>query len=163
MKPQINPGDGDRFTISLDDAQQRITNWQGDQTLIKNALSQNLPLRNSPVLNINAFTFDLADITDLIVRIGLYNASTPPPAEPINGIRFYLGKVVTPTIPEPPYSCLVAVGVSGFEPNENVGGDDIITLPSAHSKPPTLEESIFDFSYPCPTTCADPGKGIMDL
>lgn len=163
MKTQTVSDDGNRFTITLDDAQQRVTNWQGDQALIRNALVQNLPLHNSPVLNINAFTFDLADLTDLITRIALYNNSNPPIGDPINGIRFYLGKVVNTTIPEPPYSCLVAVGVSNFAPNENVGGNDIITLPSAHSKPPTLEESIFDFSYPCPTTCADPGKGIMDM
>lgn len=163
MKPQLDPGNGSRYTISLDDAQQRITNWQSDQSLIKNAVLHDLPLANSPVLNINAFTFDLADIRDLVNRIDLYNITTPPGDASISGIRFYLGKVITPTMPEPPYSCLVAVAVSGFRPNENVGGDDIITLPSAHSKPPTLEESIFDFSYPCPTTCADPGKGIMDL
>ncbi len=155
--------DGSRFTISLADAQERITNWQADQTMIKNALLQNPPLHNSPVLDIHAFTFDLADLTDLMGRIAVYNTSTPPLGTPINGIRFYLGKVVNTAVPEPPYSCLVAVGVSDFAPNENVGGDDIIALPSAHSKPPTLVESIFDFSYPCPTTCADPGKGIMDL
>lgn len=147
------------FTISQTTADARIKHWRDDQQTIQNALANHPQYQNLPPLTINAFTFHYSDLFDLFNRIGEYNTSnngaphkpivpvTPTIENPINAIRFYLG--VTPT-PEPPFSCLIAVGVTGFNISQNNGGTDVLSISP-------LGSSIYDFSYPCPTTCPQTG------
>jgi hypothetical protein len=141
-----------KYTIPLAEAKTRITAWKTDQGNIQNELNH-AGSSNLPCLTINAFTFELQDLTDLLVRIDAYNKVHQ--TDHVNAVRFYLGKSV-PSLPEVPYACLVGVGVSNFSPVNNNGGEDILTLP------PTTDSSIYDFSFPCPSTCAEVGHSIMD-
>lgn len=82
------------FTISTPEAQTRITAWQTDQSNIQQALITQTNLNNLPCLTINAFTFELSDITDLLARINTYNIDIKIGENPINAIRFYIGKKI---------------------------------------------------------------------
>jgi hypothetical protein len=154
------------FTISLSDAKTRISNWTADQTAVKAVTTIN----NSPVVNINSAAFALSDLQSLLAEIDLYNglqpivSPTPSIANPVNGVRFYFGKKTHEGMPVAPYACLIAVGVTGFSPASNLGGNDVVALPALPT--PThpyngLVSSIYDFSYPCPTTCDNYGAGLM--
>jgi hypothetical protein len=154
-------------TITLVEAQTRIAAWQEDQRLIKGALPPSKG--HSPALDIKAFTFDLKEMFEMCLRI--YNHNSPGREiyvniedisdSPLNAIRFYLGKN-EPTAQNSP-ACLIAVAVKDFATDnanpELRGGEDFLELPSI--KPPIVS-SIYDFSFPCPMTCANPTKGIMD-
>lgn len=156
------------YTISLADAQSRILNWGLDQATIKEYTT----LDNSPIVITESVAFHLNELKLILKEIEDYNgvkASALPPVvipNPINAIRFYFGKKIEQGIPVAPYACLIAVGVTGFnsavEPTN--GGDDVIQLPELPVIPVnnTLQSAIYDFSYPCPTTCPNPSKGIMD-
>lgn len=157
------------FTLQLTDAQSRIERWQYDQGAIKNALASipnPNPLINSPVLSINAFTFELHDLCQLFERIFQYNNPGVPFQlhladysinNPINAVRFYLGE----KDPADPGACLIGVGVVDFQP-PGLGGQDVISQLPVINNQPENETSIYDFSYPCPTTCPTPGQGIMN-
>ncbi|MDL5049612.1 hypothetical protein QQ054_26695 [Oscillatoria amoena NRMC-F 0135] len=159
------------FTIQQTDAQERYTNWKDNQGNIMNALQNpNAPqvpgLEYSPVLSINSFTFKLQDLCELFERIYKYNnpgstavlhlAESTLAANPINAVRFYLGVENSPAN----NACLIGVAVTNCNA-PGFGGADVTNLPVVNAQP-TTETSIYDFSYPCPTTCADPGHSIMD-
>lgn len=150
-------------TIDLVDAQERITAWQKDQKEIKS----NLPtgMGPFPALEIKAFTFHFKEMFELCLR--MYNYNNPDQKininvedindNPLNAIRFYVGK----KYPEDsnPFACLIAVPVHNFDPANSKGGEDLAVLPSAEAP---SGSSIYDFSFPCPMTCANPGQSIMD-
>ncbi len=156
------------FTISLADAQSRILNWGVDQATIKEYLT----LNNSPVVITGSVAFHLDELKIILGAIEDYNeseASIIPPvaiSNPITAIRFYFGKKIEQGMPIAPYACLIAVGVTDFNSTtgQTNGGIDVIQLPELPVIPVNnaLKSAIYDFSYPCPTTCPSPGMGIMD-
>lgn len=155
------------FTILKYDAQDRIRHWKTHQTEIQSVLLNQPNLINSPCLQINAFTFKLDDLYKLFVRIHNHNNPSaqplPPPSasnttNPIKAIRFYLGLKEDPTNEIPPYACMMAVPVENFNPMSFNGGADIVYLPQGSEA-----SSIYDFSFPCPSTCAEVNQSIMDL
>ncbi len=155
------------FTITLEEAKKRCTEWNTDQKKIQTALLDQPTLHNLPVLTSEGFTFELADLFDLFIRIYKYNNPNKPnpilPTEhtikdPINAIRFYLGKETFLERPISPIACLIGVAVTGFDSDANDGGQDVQDLPQTTIPP--LKSSIYDFSFPCPGTCADSGTGI---
>jgi hypothetical protein len=144
------------YTISLSEAQTRISDWQDAQADIKAELSASSSVLNSAPLNIHAFTVSLDNLKDLIRRIDDNNTTHPSGSENINAVRFYAASKATATDPE---GCLVYVAVTGFDSSTSDGGEDVLTLPAGQ----TGETSgIYDFSFPCPTTCPPAGSGIMD-
>lgn len=158
------------FKISKTVAKTRIEDWQGEQSLIKTALGTN-PAKDSTVLGIEAFTFRLADLIELLNRIYLVNnpgetswkMPLPTGNEQINAIRFYLGQKEVANPPNTLEPCLVALGVEDFAPtaSPSSGGKDIYDLPTAPDDS-SVSPAIYDFSYPCPTTCPEAGYGISD-
>lgn len=156
------------YTISLADAQSRILNWGIDQATIKEYSS----FDNAPVLITGSAAFHLDELKAILRLIEDYNGSEAPLvppvviSNPINAIRFYFGKKIEQGMPVAPYACLIAVAVSGFVISSvpNIGGTDIIELPQLPTIPINniLQSAIYDFSYPCPTTCPNPNKGITD-
>ena len=150
------------FTINEQTATDRIDEWQQEQATIKTALGQN-PAANSNVLDIKAFTFKLEDIVEFVNRIYLANnpgggtawqMPMPTSSDTTNGIRFYVGEKETsnPNVLEP---CLIAVAVDNFTPSTS-GGSDVLDLPTAPGST-LVSQAIYDFSYPCPTTCPTNG------
>ncbi|MFN8243271.1 MAG: hypothetical protein U0X40_04370 [Ferruginibacter sp.] len=135
-------------------------------------------------LTMKAFTFALRDITDLLNRIRVYNGFEPIPniepvrqQDPITGIRFYIGMKPNPAFDpafpvKPPYiPCLVFLPVTNFvggRMEEGIyiaskPGEDLVSLPVLVTEPVNgatmdipLEEgsALYDFSFPCPDTCA---------
>lgn len=165
MEQELDIPAGPAFTISLTDAQGRIQKWQEDQTNLRSALQGN-PLVISPVVNMVSAAFHLDDLQQMVNDIYVFNGWEPLPipepivTNPVNAVRFYFGKVEAGA-PVPPYACLMAVAVTNFDYNGNNGGDDVIMLPVSGAHP-DYQSSIYDFSYPCPPTCPNPGKSIMD-
>jgi hypothetical protein len=143
------------YTISLHDAQTRITDWQSDQTTLQSALSGQPSLSSLPPLTIHALTFQLENLTDMFRRIAANNSLHPTGSMNINAVRFYLGNGTDAS----GNACLIAVGVSGFNQALGVGGVDIIELPAGQVGETS---GIYDFSAPCPPTCPSPNGGILD-
>ena len=153
-----------QFTINQQDAQSRILACRKDQTDIKAALQNDPNLNNLPCLNIHAFTFSLTDLKQLVNRIEAFNNQvTNPPVVPIDAIRFYLGEKHPhdPNIAK--YACLIPIAVQDFEPENNNGGKDLLNLPVLGNENPSSPNAIYDFSFPCPSTCAEVGHSIMDI
>ncbi len=151
------------FTISQDDARVRINAWRKDQTDIKAALLNYPNLNNLPCLNIHAFTFTLTDLKQLCNRIDAFNNQiTNPPVVPIDAIRFYLGEKQPVDPNTPKYACLIPIAVQDFEPQNNNGGKDLLNLPVLGNENPPSPNAIYDFSFPCPSTCAEVNHSIMD-
>jgi hypothetical protein len=147
-----------KFCIFQDEAIARITNWRQDQETLINAL-EGTPghiHEGMPMLHVKAFTFEYIELKELMRKIDLHNSD--PSAPPISGLRLYLGVKVHPDEPVSPSPCLVAVGVANFDPNSSMGGDDVLKLATIDHN----NEGIYDFSYPCPATCANKGHSIMD-
>lgn len=160
------------FTIPLEIAQDRINNWKNDQAAIKNTLvGISSPMQNSEALAISAFSFKLRDLTELFERIYAYNNNGQIPGihlaehspnfnNPIDAVRFYVGEKADAAGTS---VCLVGVAVTGFNDGTNGGGSDFVNLPVINQQPQT-ETSIYDFSYPCPTTCPNPpSSGINNI
>jgi hypothetical protein len=162
------------FTISLETAQDRINNWKNDQNAIKATLEQtSSPMQNSVALSINAFSFKLRDLSELFERIYAYNNNGQAPdihlsdhiagmQNPIDAVRFYVGEDVDAA--GNAQVCLVGVSVVGFNAaGTQDGGSDFVNLPVINQQPAS-ETSIYDFSYPCPTTCPNPpSSGINNV
>lgn len=160
------------FTIDLLEAQQRIQRWQDAQAAIRTALINSPQLVNSPVLTTKAFTFQWDDLAELMNRILLHNSPTTANLIPlsadlqttvanIDAIRFYLNIDEIEGTPTAPFGSLISVAVSEFNPESNEGGNDELQL--LVSRGSGIEaNAIYDFSYPCPATCPNPGHGIMD-
>lgn len=153
------------FTIELPDAEERIANWQNDQQNIQTALSNQPDLNSLPPLIIQGFTIKFSDMYHFVTRVLAYNSgqttvdgpiTVPPPApgvqNPINAARFYLGIKNITELPIPPQPSLMSVAVTGFDPIANAAGTNVLNLPVTNETPNAT--SIFDFSYPCPPTCA---------
>jgi hypothetical protein len=125
------------YTISLNEAQARIQLYQQSRGSI----------------NTNAFTIRLSELTNLCNRAIQYDLQNPTPEDPINAIRFYLGAEL---VNKEPVACLICVPVSGFEHDGQTpinGGADVLSLRLGSYKA-SDECDIYDFSFPCPTTCA---------
>lgn len=147
------------YYITPCEAKARIHNWQQSQAKIREAL-KNTPghiYEGAPMLHVKAFTFKYDELHDLIEKISGYNSESRD--HKVNAVRFYLGVKTHDHEAVPPTPCLVTVGVSEFQPDESMGGDDVLSLPTINPSGPSL---VCDFSYPCPTTCANEGHSIMD-
>ncbi len=113
-----------RTPIPLIDAEAYTSNWRNfnsSNTVNGNPLDSYLA---------NAFTFDLADITDLMAEQG------------INRVRVYFGyndPLPTPGTPIPMKVMLVGVDAEG---------SDIIYTSEA-----APDSGIYDFALPCPSYC----------
>lgn len=153
-----NPSvDADHYIITLPEAKKRIAQWQADQSeLIAKMAGTPLHIyEDLPMLQVKAFTFEFSEMADLIDKIKTYNETADVK---IDGLRFYLGvndEVGEATVPQ---ACLVAVGVSNFDPEMSMGGDDVLCVDTDTDSP----SIIYDFSYPCPSTCGNAGHTIMD-
>jgi hypothetical protein len=130
------------YTITMEVAQGRIQTYN----------------QNKNNINTGAFTMRLSELANLCNRVVQYDLQSdtqnPAPPTPVNAIRFYLGA-------EPDNfgnlaACLICVPVSGFVhdgQNSINGGQDIFSL-RLGSFANEEADAIYDFSFPCPTTCA---------
>ncbi len=184
MAVEYNYNYNPEHTINLLDAQQRIINWQNERKNIKGDA-------DSPILQINAFTFRFVEMFNLCASIYNFNndvqqipllADTANEQLTYNALRFYLGirDSVVPeneiNDPKKVEACLICVPVSGLRyqhvTEANSNGNCYI---ANNSTPPLLCEitsggydnlelfsnsnefenpnGIFDFSFPCPSTC----------
>ena len=154
------------YTITLEEAQKRTDAWKSDQAVLIDALGGSTGAANLSPVNIHGFTFKLDDLFNLCIRIYNYNnPSTPIDVEPgieienpVNAIRFYLGKKAD-EMPGGAYGCLIGVGVKEFDPENQDGGKDVYDLPDFKTP---VTSSIYDFSYPCPTTCAQKNFSLIN-
>jgi hypothetical protein len=138
----------DLYCIDLPEAQKRVRLWRAEQRNISEALA-GTPGPINPdmmsIVTIKAFTFRYAEILDLVGKINHFNINGETP---ISGLRFYLGiREAQDHLPAGP--CLIAVAVNGYDPANSLGGQDILDLDAESDR-----YTIFDFSYPCPSTCA---------
>ena len=147
------------FTIPLAEEKKRIINWQAEQISVQAALKEDHgSLINAVPLTAHAFTYHLEELRHLITLIAGYNDSENGAQNPVNAVRFYLGKRSVQNNPAYSSPDLMAVAVAGFNPNYSEGGLDVINItPWAPDA-----SGIFDFSYPCPTTCGNLKQSLLD-
>jgi len=151
------------YTIDLIEAQTRIAAWQADQRQILKIPGLPGGVDYAP-LYIKAFTFSTDDLLQLCEKIYSYNYPKANPVtltgsdreDPVDGIRFYIGRKSVEGTDEVE-TCLIAVPVLGFDGEEGRGGGDAASLWDSREV-----ATIYDFSYPCPATCAAQGQSIMD-
>lgn len=152
------------YTIDRLEAQTRIAAWQTDQRQILKIPGLPGGVDYAP-LYIKAFTFSTDDLLQLCEKIYHYNyperhvtltGSDRTDYRPVDGIRFYIGRKSVEGTDEVE-TCLIAVPVLGFDGEKGQGGKDAVTLWDSGEV-----ATIYDFSYPCPATCAAPGQSIMD-
>lgn len=154
--------DVEQVIIPLHEAQARITHWREDQSKLIDVLKDSQEghlMEGLPMLHVKAFTFKYQELAELIDKIRVHNDRIPETeaANRINGLRFYLGVKDYASDALSPAPCLVITGVSEFYPHESMGGDDVICIDDLVN--PSI---IYDFSYPCPSTCGNEGHTIMD-
>lgn len=88
-----------------------------------------------------AFSFSLTEMNNLTKTL----SSGKFPVINIQAVRFYLG------LTQEGVPCLMMVGVAGdYDPERQEGGVDILEVGPSTS----LESAVYDFSCPCPYTCA---------
>jgi len=95
-------------------------------------------------LFIKAFTVKIEELQNILTEMANLNA---------NAIRVYLGQNSPSTAPTGADKKLVMVAVAGFDPDEDNPGFDIVQ----YSNPNNLQQPLsgcYDFTYPCPDTCA---------
>lgn len=149
--------------IPVATASERITQWQNAQTVIQERIGIDFPVV-FPVASIHAFTMRFTEIFNLCARI--YNANCPnmPPITyfvpgdnvPLqyDAIRFYLGIRPSDAFPGTE-ACLMCNPVEGFESQGNIlGGNDVASLPLLQGNNINEVSAVYDFSFPCPMTCA---------
>lgn len=155
------------YTISLEEAQTRIAAWkESQQTILEES---GLPAEGGlPPLRIKAFTFTTNDLFALCERIYNYNNPYEPKLnimrseleKPVDAMRFYVGNRMVDNVLKQE-ACLIAVPVVGFDLKTGSGGKDMVALPYFGGGE-VVVPTIYDFSYPCPATCAIKGESIMD-
>ncbi len=115
---------------------------------------------------VKAITVDAEELKSVIEELGKNSKGK------LNAVRFYLGrKPATKMSPSgfqgKDITCLILVGVAGFEENTDLGkpplqaGVDLTQyftegLPGADGleEPGEVVSGCYDFTYPCPSTCA---------
>ena len=130
------------FRIPLQDAVAYTKNWR-DQPHDDNNY-------------VKAFTVNLEELKEILYDLKDSNGA--------NAVRFYIAEKPVDPNPGSPITgfqeTLILVGVTGFDPENNIAGDDILDFVP---KEGSAVSGCYDFTYPCPDTCATNSPLFNDL